>query len=153
MDINRSRLTMPFVTRLALLLMVVLVPLPALAAALAATLYKDPDCDCCQEYAHYLERHGFAVEVKATREMSAVHEQFGVPFGLEGCHATFVEGYVVEGHVPVAAIRKLLAERPAIRGIALPGMPAGSPGMDGEKTAPFRIYAITERGPLLFMEE
>jgi hypothetical protein len=144
---------MAFATRLVLLVMLALVPLPAVAAAIAATLYKDPDCDCCQEYARYLEQHGFAVEVKATREMSAVHEQFGVPSGLEGCHATAVGGYVVEGHVPVAAIRKLLAERPAIRGISLPGMPEGSPGMSGTKTSPFRIYAITERGPLLFMEE
>ncbi|MBV8165836.1 MAG: CopG family transcriptional regulator [Alphaproteobacteria bacterium] len=136
-----------------LLAMAVFAPVPAFAAGIAATVYKDPDCDCCQDYARYLEQNGFAVTVTATREMSAVHEQFGVPHGLEGCHATAVGGYVVEGHVPVAAIRKLLAERPAIRGIALPGMPEGSPGMTGRKLAPFQIYAITERGSLPFMEE
>jgi hypothetical protein len=139
--------------RVPLLAMALFAPAPTRAAGIAATLYKDPDCDCCQEYARYLEQNGFVVEVKATREMSAVHAQFGVPFGLEGCHATVVGGYVVEGHVPVSAIRKLLAERPAIRGIALPGMPEGSPGMTGRKMAPFQIYAITERGSLPFLEE
>jgi hypothetical protein len=144
---------MLFTRRVVLLGMLALAPRPGVAAGIAATLYKDPDCDCCQDYAHYLERNGFAVTVKATREMSAVHEQFGVPFGLEGCHATSIGGYVVEGHVPVSAIRKLLAEKPAIRGIALPGMPGGSPGMTGEKTSPFRIYTISDRGPTLFLEE
>src|SRR3954464_15047462 len=109
--------------RFVLFVMLALVPLPAVAAGIAATLYKDPDCDCCQEYARYLAENGFAVEVKPTREMSVVHAQFGVPFGLEGCHTTFVGGYGVGGHVPVSAIRRLLAEKPAIRGISLPGMP------------------------------
>ena len=130
-----------------------LVPLPALAAGIAATLYKDPECGCCEEYARYLEKHGFAVERKSTPDMAAVHATAGVPFGLDACHATFIAGYVVEGHVPVAAIHKLLAEKPAIRGISLPGMPAGSPGMDGTKVTPFHIYAITDRGPLPFMED
>ena len=144
---------MPLLTRLVVIAMAALVPMPALAAGIAATLYKDPECGCCEEYARYLEAHGFAVERKSTTDMASVHAAAGVPFGLDGCHATFIGGYVVEGHVPVAAIRKLLAEKPAIRGISLPGMPAGSPGMDGTKVTPFHIYAITEGGSLPFMED
>src|SRR5258706_15670466 len=114
---------MRLMRRVIVLVMLALAPVPALAAAIAVTLFKDPSCGCCEENARYLEQHGFTVAVKPTRDMSAVHETAGVPQGLEGCHATFVDGYVVEGHVPVVAIRKLPRERPAIRGISLPGMP------------------------------
>ncbi|KOX50538.1 metal-binding protein, partial [Streptomyces purpurogeneiscleroticus] len=72
---------------------------------------------------------------------------------LQGCHTLLIDGYVVEGHVPVAAVRRLLAERPAIRGISLPGMPAGSPGMDGEKTEPFTVYEIGDGAPKVFARE
>ena len=71
-----------------------------------------------------------------------MHRQYGVPDALVGCHTTLVDGYVVEGHVPIGAVLRMLTERPAIKGISLPGMPAGSPGMFGEKTGPFTIYEI-----------
>jgi hypothetical protein len=111
-----------------------------------ATLYKDPSCGCCAEYAEYLRRNGFEVTVVDTADLSSVKQFHGVPAPLEGCHTTVVGGYVVEGHVPVAAVNRLLAEKPPILGISLPGMPEGSPGMGGRKKAPFTIFAITEGG-------
>lgn len=107
-----------------------------------ATLYKNPACTCCETYADYLRENGFEVTVEATHDLPLIKRQHGVPAPLEGCHTTLVDGYVVEGHVPVAAILRLLTEKPAIKGISLPGMPAGSPGMFGEKTEPFTIYEI-----------
>jgi hypothetical protein len=112
----------------------------------AATLYKNPACACCEGYADYLRDNGFEVTVQATHDLPLLHRQHGVPDPLVGCHTTLVEGYVVEGHVPVGALLRLLTEKPAIKGISLPGMPAGSPGMFGEKTEPFTIYEIGE-GP------
>jgi hypothetical protein len=117
-------------------------PLRAVAAPIRATLYKDPQCGCCEGYAAYLRQNGFAVEVHPTTDLAEISRQAGVPSELQGCHTMFVDGYVVDGHVPVKTIRKLLSERPAIAGITLPGMPTGSPGMTGEKTAPFKIYAV-----------
>jgi hypothetical protein len=111
-----------------------------------ATLYKNPACACCETYADYLRDNGFEVTVEATHDLPLLHRQHGVPDPLVGCHTTLVEGYVVEGHVPVGALIRLLTEKPAIRGISLPGMPAGSPGMLGEKTEPFTIYEIGD-GP------
>ena len=107
-----------------------------------ATLYKNPACACCETYADYLRENGFEVAVEATHDLPLIKRQYGVPAPLEGCHTTLVEGYVVEGHVPVRTLLRLLTEKPAIKGISLPGMPAGSPGMFGEKTEPFTIYEI-----------
>lgn len=111
-----------------------------------ATLYKNPQCGCCETYAAYLRDNGFDVAVKPTHQLAAISRKAGVPSNLEGCHTMFVDGYVVDGHVPVAVIRKLLADRPSIAGITLPGMPTGSPGMSGAKTAPFVIYALPKDG-------
>jgi hypothetical protein len=107
-----------------------------------ATLYKNPQCGCCEGYADYLRANGFEVTVKPTHDLPLLHRQYGVPEPLVGCHTTLVDGYVVEGHVPINAVLRLLSERPNIKGISLPGMPAGSPGMFGEKTEPFTIYEI-----------
>ena len=111
-----------------------------------ATLYKNPQCGCCEGYADYLRDNGFEVTVKPTHDLPLLHRQYGVPEPLVGCHTTLVDGYVVEGHVPVGALLRMLTERPAIKGISLPGMPAGSPGMFGEKAGPFTIYVIGD-GP------
>lgn len=109
----------------------------------AATLYKNPQCNCCEEYASYLRRHGFSVKVVATHDLSLIKKQAGGLSGkLEGCHTMLIDRYVVEGHVPVKTLDKLLTERPSIRGISLPGMPQGSPGMTGRKLEPFTIYEI-----------
>src|SRR5487761_217039 len=109
---------------------------------LQVTLYKDPQCDCCENYANYLRKNGFAVPVVGTHDLPLMNEHLGVPEALQGCHLAKVNGYVIEGHVPVGVVKRLLAEKPAIKGITLPGMPAGSPGMFGAKTRPFTIYAF-----------
>jgi hypothetical protein len=134
-----------------ILSLLLLIPTLALATPVIAgegsrqaTLYKNPQCGCCEGYADYLRENGFEVTVKPTHDLPLLHRQHGVPEPLVGCHTTLVEGYVVEGHVPIGALLRMLAERPAIEGISLPGMPAGSPGMFGEKSAPFTIYEIGE---------
>jgi hypothetical protein len=122
------------------------------AAPVAVTLYKSPECGCCEGYADYLRHYDFTVTVKATNDLADISRKAGIPTDLQGCHTAFIDGYVVDGHVPVEAIEKLLAERPAIRGITLPGMPEGSPGMSGEKIGPLTIYAIGQDGkPSVFV--
>ena len=107
-----------------------------------ATLYKNPQCGCCQDHAAYLRQHGYRVKEIATHDLEGLRLKHGVPEQLYGCHTILVGGYVVEGHVSAPIIDRLLRERPKIRGISLPGMPQGSPGMTGTKTEPFRIYEI-----------
>lgn len=123
---------------------------PLLAAGSKATvpvmLYKTPGCECCSGYADYLSSHGFTVTVKETEKLASISGNAGIPAELQGCHISFMAGYVVDGHVPIEAVQKLLAERPAIKGLALPGMPPGSPGMPGPKQGPFIIHAIEEGG-------
>ena len=119
----------------------------------AATLYKDPQCSCCETYADYLRENGFEVTVKPTRDLPLMKQQYGVPSDLEGCHTTMADGYVVEGHVPIGAMLRMLTERPDIKGISLPGMPAGSPGMSGEKTAPFTIFEFGGGEPKVYAVE
>ena len=126
---------------------ILLLPIPAMAdAGIRATLYKNPQCSCCEGYAGYLRQHGFQVEVKPTNDLAEISRKPGVPAELEGCHTMFIDNYVVDGHVPVNVVRRLLAEKPAIAGIPLPGMPMGSPGMAGTKTEKFVIYALTKDG-------
>ncbi|QLI82279.1 CopG family transcriptional regulator [Chitinibacter fontanus] len=115
-------------------------------AALAATVYKDPNCGCCEAYAKYLGQNGFAVKTINSNDMSAVKQRYGAD-KLASCHTMRVTAangrqYTVEGHVPVAAIHKLLKQQPDIVGIALPGMPANSPGMGPEKPGSLTIYAL-----------
>ncbi len=120
-----------------------------------ATLYKNPQCTCCEGYANYLRSNGFDVTVKPTHDLAMISQKAGVPEQLEGCHTMFIDGYVIDGHVPVAVVRRLLSERPPIAGITLPGMPAGSPGMVGTKTAPFVVYALPKDGsaPTVYTKE
>jgi hypothetical protein len=105
-------------------------------------LFKNPGCGCCEEYAAYLRQHGFTITVRETDKLADMSTKAGIPAELEGCHIAFFGGYVVSGHVPIEAIDKLLAERPQFKGLALPGMPLGSPGMSGAKQEPFKVYAF-----------
>ena len=132
--------------RLAALVTLISTTLPAFAAPIQAVLYKNPQCTCCEIYADYLMQNGFAVELKPTNDLTQISAKAGVPEDLEGCHTMFVDGYVVDGLVPVDIVKKLLSERPAIAGITLKGMPSGAPGMDGPKSGPFTIYAFTKDG-------
>lgn len=132
--------------RLAALTTVLALASPALAETIKATMYKDPQCSCCEGYAAYLRKNGFEIDIKPTNDLAEISRKAGVPESFQGCHTLFVNGYVVDGHVPVATLNKLLSEKPAIAGITLPGMPLGSPGMGGSKEGPFTIYAVTKDG-------
>lgn len=110
------------------------------------TLYKNPQCGCCEAYADYLRDNGFTVTVKPTHELVPMSRAAGIPDDFQGCHLAFIDQYVVSGHVPVKTVKRLLTERPDIKGVTLPGMPMGSPGMSGTKSAPFTIYTVDGGG-------
>jgi len=114
--------------------------------SVVATVYKSPSCGCCGVWASYMKKEGYEVETKNIQDMSAIKQELGVPYELESCHTAEVGGYVVEGHIPNEAIQKLLVEKPDIKGIGMPGMPSGSPGMPGPKTDDFVIYEINHDG-------
>lgn len=107
-------------------------------------LYKTPQCGCCEGYARYLRDNGFTVTVEPTHDLAAMNRDAGLPEDFEGCHLSFIDGYIVSGHVPVETVTRLLDERPEITGITLPGMPMGSPGMSGMKSEPFTVYQFSE---------
>jgi hypothetical protein len=104
---------------------------PVFAAGEAVTMYKDPNCGCCSKWAEHMRASGFSVKEVATAKMGDVKREAGVPQALGSCHTARVGGYVIEGHVPAADVKRLLAEKPKVTGIAAPGMPQGSPGMEG----------------------
>lgn len=116
-----------------------------LAAPIDATLHKDPNCGCCVEYAHYLEENGFNVTQIDHANMTPVKQRLGTTQAAS-CHTVEIEGYVVEGHVPVAAINKMLTEQPDIKGLALPGMPMNSPGMGPEKKGSLQVLQLDAQG-------
>lgn len=112
----------------------VLLPITGVSARAQAMptmkVSKDPNCGCCDGWVAHLRANGFSVDVVETADMDRVKTSLGVPAALRSCHTGEIAGYVVEGHVPAAAIQRLLAERPSVIGLAVPGMPASSPGMD-----------------------
>jgi hypothetical protein len=111
------------------------------------TIYKSGSCGCCGVYVNYFQRKGNSnVEIVNVENMNSIKKKYGIPSQLESCHTTIIGDYFVEGHVPLEAIEKLLEEKPNIKGIAMPGMPTGSPGMPGAKTGDFVIYAVENDG-------
>lgn len=115
-------------------------PLPVIA------VYKDPGCVCCAKWIRHLSANGFVVTARDSTDMASVKRTMGVPDALQSCHTAVVGKYVVEGHVPAAAIKKLLVEKPAVMGLAVPGMPVGSPGMEGSPKQPYNIIAFERDG-------
>lgn len=107
---------------------------------------KDPGCGCCDKWAEHFRTAGFTVNVKEDAERRAHKARLGIPAEFQTCHTGIVEGYVVDGHVPADLVRKMLAEKPAIRGLAVPGMPIGSPGMEGPNPQPYDVIAFTKDG-------
>jgi len=100
------------------------------------TVHRDPNCGCCAAWVTHLKQAGFPVDVIETVEINRVKARLGVPQALGACHTAELAGYVIEGHVPADAIKRLLLERPTAKGLAVPGMPVGSPGMEVEGIAP-----------------
>ena len=109
-------------------------------------VYKSPTCGCCEKYIQYLKQERIKVEVINVPDMAPIKTKYGVPPALQSCHTSLANGYVIEGHVPVAAMKKLVAEGRPIKGIALPGMPPGSPGMGPVKAGTLTVYEIPDSG-------
>lgn len=109
-------------------------------------VYKSASCGCCGDWAKHLEINGFTVNVHNVANPSDYRERFGIPNELGSCHTAMVQGYAIEGHVPAADIKRLLAERPKAKGIAVPSMPPGSPGMDGPYKASYDVMLVTADG-------
>lgn len=105
-------------------------------------VYKNPSCGCCASWIDHMEEAGFTVEVRDTEDMNAVKQQQGVNASFASCHTAIIDGYVVEGHVPAADVTRMLAERPAILGLAVPGMPVGSPGMEQGSPENYDAYDV-----------
>lgn len=117
--------------------------------ATAMTVYRDPSCGCCEAWAAIAQRAGYAVTIRDDQDMSTVKRGLGVPETLASCHTAVANGLVIEGHVPMEHVARLLRERPAgVRGIGVPGMPIGSPGMEAPdgQTDPFDVFAFDAVG-------
>ena len=111
-------------------------------------VFKSPTCGCCSKWVDHLRANGFTVRTTDTSAMDDLKAKHQIPQPARSCHTALVGGYVIEGHVPAADVQRLLKERPAIAGIAVPGMPIGSPGMEvpGMKAQPYDVLAFTEEG-------
>ncbi|HEX3533595.1 MAG TPA: DUF411 domain-containing protein [Gemmatimonadaceae bacterium] len=110
------------------------------------TVYKDPSCGCCKNWIEHLKKHGYAVDAKDTPDMAAVKRTLGVPGALTACHTAVVNGYLIEGHVPATDIARLLKEKPKVAGLAVPGMPMGSPGMEGPRQQHYQVLSFDKSG-------
>ena len=112
-----------------------------------AVVYKSPSCGCCALWVEHLEEHGFAVETRESSDMNAVKTQLGVPKGLASCHTAIVnDSYVIEGHVPAEDIRRLFESGSDAKGLAAPGMPGGSPGMESAPATPYEVILFDAEG-------
>lgn len=116
------------------------------AEAREVTVYKSPTCGCCTLWAEHLSEAGFEVRVEDRVEMIPVKQELGVPLELGSCHTAVVGGYVLEGHVPAEDVARLLSERPDVVGLAVPGMPMGSPGMEGPRRDAYSVIAFDGEG-------
>ena len=114
-------------------------------------VFKTPSCGCCYGYVLFLEEEKFAVKQTDMRSLHTVKKKYNIPLEMQSCHTSILGKYFIEGHVPLEAINKLLKEQPDIDGIALPGMPIGTPGMPGEKEEPFIIYQLVDGKSSVFM--
>lgn len=133
-----------------------LLPLQQVAAAPMPMIlvYKTPACGCCKMWVEHLAISGFAVDAEDHDDLNAIKRMAGVPDHLLACHTGLIDGYTIEGHIPAEAIKKLLAERPAVKGLAVPGMPAGSPGMPSPTPERYDVIAFggEERVFMSFVE-
>ncbi len=116
------------------------------AAVSRITVFKDPTCGCCGKWAEHLRANGFDVTVQEVRDLGEYRQKYGVPANLASCHTATIEGYSIEGHVPAREIQRLLKERPKAKGLAVPGMPVGSPGMESTRTQAYSVMLFETNG-------
>lgn len=122
-------------------------PAAAMAETLPAmTVWKSPTCGCCGSWVAHMRAAGFKVETRDVDDMDMVKTQLGMPEKLQSCHTATIGGYLVEGHVPAADVKRLLAEKPAVKGLAVPGMPSGSPGMENGYKDPYEVLSFDSDG-------
>ncbi len=115
------------------------------------TVYKSPTCGCCSKWVKHLESNGFVVVAKNTNKLNSIKRELGIEPQFQSCHTAKIGNYVVEGHVPASDIKKMLAEKPDIHGLAVPGMPMGSPGMEGSRKDNYNVLAIRNNtSPTIF---
>tara|TARA_Y100000748_G_C15092453_1_gene331018 strand:- start:24 stop:506 length:483 start_codon:yes stop_codon:yes gene_type:complete len=114
-------------------------------------VFKTPSCGCCYGYVLFLEKEKYKVKQTDMRSLHSIKQKYNIPIEMQSCHTTIMGKYFIEGHVPIEAINKLLKEQPDIDGIALPGMPIGTPGMPGDKDEPYVIYQLTDGKFSVFM--
>jgi hypothetical protein len=110
------------------------------------TVYKDASCGCCKSWIEHLIKHGYRVDAKDSDDMTEIKRSLGVPEALTSCHTAVVNGYLIEGHVPAADIARLLKTKPKVAGLAVPGMPMGSPGMEGPRTQKYDVLSFDKAG-------
>ncbi len=110
------------------------------------TVYKSPTCGCCSKWVSHLQDNGFEVEAIDKNDMNSVKQGAGIPRKLASCHTARIGGYLIEGHVPAADIKRLLEERPDVAGLTVPGMPMGSPGMEGHRKDNYEVLTFTTSG-------
>lgn len=120
--------------------------LRARVAGTPMLVYKDPDCGCCHNWVEIMKGSGFEVSVRDTRDMASIKKRYQVGSRLASCHTAVVAGYVIEGHVPADVIRQLLREKPKAVGLAVPGMPIGSPGMEGSPKQAYEVLRFDAAG-------
>ncbi len=128
------------------LLMAPAVPAQEVAPLPLVKVWKTPTCGCCGKWVRHMEAAGFRVEVTDVNDVDPIKKANGLPLQLASCHTALVGGYVVEGHVPASDVRRLLREKPAVLGLAAPGMPAGSPGMDVPGSPPYDVLSVRRDG-------
>ena len=114
-------------------------------------VFKTPSCGCCYGYVLFLEEEKFKVKQTDMRSLHTIKQKYNIPVEMQSCHTTIMGKYFIEGHVPFEAVEKLLKEQPDIDGIALPGMPIGTPGMPGDKDEPYVIYQLKDGKSSVFM--
>jgi len=123
--------------------------LTQVAQASEITVFRSPTCGCCGKWVEHMKTFGFQVQDNITEDMDAIEQQYGVPDKLRSCHTAIANGYVIEGHIPAEDVARLLNEKPDISGIAVPGMPVGSPGMEsGDYVEPYEVLSFTDSGEM-----
>jgi len=110
------------------------------------TVYKSPTCGCCKKWVKHLEENGFEVEAHNSQDMFSVKQQMGITRNIQSCHTGEIDGYFIEGHVPADDIKRLIKEKPNAAGLSVPGMPMGSPGMEGKRKDTYSVLLVSEDG-------
>ena len=128
------------------LLVVMILPVAVFGDLPTVEVYKSPTCGCCVKWVNHLKSHGFTVKSFNVQNVGPIKQQNKLPRHLASCHTAFVDGYIIEGHVPATDILRLLKERPDVSGLAVPGMPIGSPGMEGPNPETYEVLSFDRSG-------